>query len=449
MTATPSPDDSHALAVGEGRIGAVRIASLGVGLVVAGQFAGWNYGLASGFASFAVAAILMAVMCFGLALCVAELATMLPSAGGLHAYCEEAFGPSVGLGVGLAIAGALTASTGMAAEFINSYAAGVLGIDGLPLKVALFAFILAVHLRGVGEALGVLLFSGAVAVAALLAFAVGVLPSFSLANLIGAGAAPLGLAGVFGAIPFALFLFISVEQTATAAQEARDPARDVSRGMLAAIVILLTTATCVVVAGTGAVGPDALAGAVDPLAAALAAVDPAPPSWLHPVVQAGAVMGLVATFFSLVYGASRMIWAMAEEGYLPRVLGSTNGRGAPWIALVLVVVLGFPSTVLSPDIVVLAMVLLLSGSYVVTLSAYIRLRRTRPDAYRAFHAPGGSLTAGIALVLAMVVFASALLAGWQLGLALITAIVLAVALDITVVRRGGRTAPHSLSAKEP
>lgn len=441
------------MALGERRIGAFRIASLGVGLVVAGQFAGWNFGLAAGFANVAVAAILMAVMCFGLALCVAELATILPSAGGLYAYCEAAFGPSVGLGVGLGIAGALTVSTGLAAEIVRSYADGALGIDGVPLKIALYVFILGVHLRGVGEALGVLLLAGAVAVVALLAFAAGVMPSFVWSNLFGPGNAPLAISGIFAAIPFALFLFISIEQTATAAQEARNPSRDVPRGMLAAIAILLLTATCVLVAATGAVGPDALAGANDPLATAMAGASNPAPSWLYPLVQAGAIMGIVATFFSIVYGASRIVWALAGEGFLPRALAATNRRGAPWPALLLVMALGFPATFLPPGQLVLAMVLLLSGSYIVTLAAYVALRRTRPDAPRAFRAPGGAVTACLALILAAVVFVSALISGWQLGLALLASIALALMLDAAVMRRNAplssplSSTPHS--PKEP
>ena len=92
-------------------LGWPKIAGLGIALVVAGQFSGWNFGLmAGGWINMLIATLLMALLCGGLALCVAELSTALPSAGGVFVYAQSAFGPFVGYLVGVACALALTAT---------------------------------------------------------------------------------------------------------------------------------------------------------------------------------------------------------------------------------------------------------------------------------------------------------------------------------------------------
>ena len=117
-------------------LGWPKIAGLGIALVVAGQFSGWNFGLAAGgWLNMLIAMLLMALLCGGLALCVAELSTALPSAGGVFVYAQSAFGPFVGYLVGVACALALTIGTGAAATFICAYTESIFGLGGWPVKI--------------------------------------------------------------------------------------------------------------------------------------------------------------------------------------------------------------------------------------------------------------------------------------------------------------------------
>ena len=397
------------MALEKAAIGWKKIAGLGVGLVVAGQFAGWNYGLAAGgWANMMLATTLMSVLCFGLALCVAELAAAIPNAGGLYIYCQAAFGRPAGFAVGVAVFTALTISTGAAAEFIAAYTQSVLGFGGVWLKILLFAAILGVHLRGVGEALAVLLGAGALAVAALLVFGVAMAPHFELRNLAGGGGMHVDPRGVLACVPFAIILFLSIEQTAASAEEAADPGRDVPLGVSAAIAVLLVTAMCVLVLGTGAGGAERLGRAEDPLLAAMSGVSPHTAQWLAPIVGGGAVLGLVATLFSMIYGASRQLFALARDGYAPGWMTWANRAGAPAPALALITVIGFPLSFIPPGKLLVAVVLLLSASYVVVLASFIHLRLTRPNLPRPFRTPGGAATAGLALVLSIAAFVACL-----------------------------------------
>ena len=195
------------MALAKSALGWRQIAGLGVALVVAGQFSGWNYGLAHGWTNMVVATLLMAMLCFGLALCVAELSAAQPNAGGLYVYCEAAFGPFAGYMVGFAVFAALSISTGAAAEFISAYCGHIFGFGGWALKLPLLAVIVALHIRGVGEAMRWLVGAGLLAVACILLFDAAMLPHFSIANLSPPGE-PLrvGAASIFACIPFAVWL---------------------------------------------------------------------------------------------------------------------------------------------------------------------------------------------------------------------------------------------------
>jgi len=405
-----------------------HVAGLGIAIVIAGQFSGWNYGLAaSGWANMVVATLLMALLCFGLALCLAELSAARPHAGGLYSYCEDAFGPFAGYITGCAVAVALTIGTGAAAEFISAYATHVLGFGGWPLKIGIFAAIIGLHLRGVGEAMGFVAAAGFLALASILLFDVTMLPHFDVANLL-RGGQPLhvDVRGVFSCIPFAIWLFIAVEQTAAASEEVADPGRDMPRGIIAAIVALLISALGILLLGIGGGGIDQVATADDPLYAAMTSPRAGgAPGWAIAAVGIGGIVGLLGTLFSLIYSTSRQIFALARDGRLPAILGRTNRRGAPDVALLSVAAIGLAMSAVSPERVLLAVVLLLSGSYIVLLAAFLRLGSVWRDLHRPFRAYGGKATAMVCLLLSTILFAAcfqvdvSMLAGLGLLFALI------------------------------
>ncbi len=412
-------------------LGWLQIAGLGIGLVVAGQFAGWNYGLAAGgFANMCVAAVLMGGMCFGLSMCVAELAAAIPNAGGIYIYCEVALGRLAGFLVGISVFTALTISTGGAAEFLSAYCESTFGVGGPLLKALLFVGLIALHIRSVGEGVKMALVAGLIAVISLLAFGLAMLPHFAISNFDLQGDTPISLSGIFACIPFAILLFISIEQCATAAEEARDARTDVPRGMFAAIAVLGVTAFCVLVLGTGANGVARLATASDPLAVGLSRET----GWLRTLIGAGAVFGLLATLFSLQFGASRQLFALAREHYVPACFARVNRFGAPHFALLLIGVVGFGMSFVPPDRVLVAFIMVLSGSYIMLQVSFIRLRLVRPDLPRPFKAPGGIVTGSLSLVLAATVFASCLSGDRILMGAIAAFFILALAFYVRSVR---------------
>ncbi|MBL8268444.1 amino acid permease [Steroidobacter sp.] len=389
-------------------LGWPQIAGLGISLVIAGQFTGWNYGLQAGWANLVVATVLMAILCFGLALCVAELSAARPHAGGLYAYCQDAFGRFVGYLVGVAVFIALSIGTGAAATFISAYCTHVLGFGGTWLKLMLFAVIAVVHLRGIGEAMRWMVAAGVLSVVCIVLFLIGMAPHFSLQNL-ATPELPLSVtpAGVFSCVPFAIWLFISIEQSAAASEEVEDPGRAIPRGMLVAIGTLLVSAIGILLLAVGGGGINHLATADDPLFAALTSplAGGASPL-LAKVVGVGGMLGLVATMFSLVYSASRQLYALARDGHLPAFVGNTNRRSAPYLTIMLVALIGVFAASVSPDRILLCVVLSLAASYVVLLAAFIQQRTAHPNLARPFRAWGGRATAAVCLLLALLVLSA-------------------------------------------
>lgn len=424
-------------------VGWLQIAGLGISLVIAGQFSGWNYGLGSGWANMVVATLLMAMLCFGLALCVAELAAARPHAGGLYAYCQAEFGRFVGYLVGVAIFCALAIGTGAASTFISAYCTHVFGFGGLPLKLLLFAAIIGIHLRGVGEAMRWMIAAGVLSVLCIFVFVLAMAPHFATANL-ATPAIPLTVtpAGIFACVPFAIWLFISVEQTAAASEEAEDPGKAIPRGMLAAITTLLLSAVGILLVSAGGGGIAQVASADDPLFAALSSpLAGGGQPIIAKLVGLGGILGLLATMFSLIYAASRQLYALAREGHLPAFVARTNSRGAPHVPLLIVAGIGMLTSSVEPQRILLCVVLSLTASYVVLLAAFIRQRTLEPDLPRPFRAWGGRATALVCMVLAGFVFAAC----FQLDTAVLTAIALFFILAVVVrlLSRGPKPAVAS------
>ena len=421
-----------------GRLTWPMIAGLSVSTVIAGQFAGWNYGLVNGWSNMFIATMFSALLYMGLAFCVAELSAALPSAGGFSAYGTAAFGRLPGFLVGFAVFVALAIGTGVAANFVSNYVASLLGIGGWPVKLAMFLLVVGVHLCGVGEALGLVLAAGAAAVLSLGLFCLACAPHFQASNLVSHDpGTSLSIGNIFRSIPFAVWLFLGLEQAATASEEAADPGRTMPRALIVAIAILATTASGVLIFAPGTVGTAKVGAADDPLYMALGFGQPGRPSGLMPTVVAlGAIFGLFATFFSLCYAASRQLFSLARDGGLPAFFGMTNGRGAPAVALVTVVGIGVPVSTLPADTLLLGVVLLLAATYVAMLSAFIALRRRRGDLGRPFKAPGGVVTAVLTLVLAVIAVVACFQLSWPVLIGIAVAMAIGVLLYATRPSRG-------------
>ena len=394
----------------KGTAGWVLLAGLGVSYVISGDFAGWNFGIAeAGWGGFVIAAALMGLMYFALVLSLAEMSAAIPAAGGGYSFARQAMGPAGGYLTGLAVLIEYALAPAAIVIFIGAAVEELLGING-PLVYALFyAVFIGIHLAGVGEALKVMMVISGLAVFAIVATAVALLGDFDASRLFdiaptdAAGASafmPFGWAGIWAALPFGMWLFLAVEGVPLAAEESKDPARDMPKGIIGAMIFLLFTAVLVVFLLAGAAGADAIGASGVPLVDALNA---AGNGTLATVVNVLGLAGLIASFFSIIYGYSRLVFALSRAGYLPKVLSLTSRRKAPTWALVVPGVFGFLVSLSGEGDLILGMAVVgATLSYALMAVSHILLRLKRPDLPRPYRTPGGIVTSSVALVLSLV-----------------------------------------------
>ncbi|MDP1850606.1 MAG: ethanolamine permease [Solirubrobacteraceae bacterium] len=399
-----------------GAAGWVLLAGLGVAYVISGDFAGWNFGLAEGgWGGLLIATILMGLMYTCMAFALAEMSSAMPTSGGGYTFARRAMGPWGGFLTGTAILIEYAIAPAAIVVFIGGYVESldILGITaGWPVYLFFYAVFIGVHLIGVGEALKVMFAITAIAVVALVVFVLGMIPEFSASNLTDidpdtskSGASdflPFGYAGALSALVYGIWFFLAVEGVPLAAEEARDPKKDMPKGIIVAILILLVFAALMLTLAPGGAGSETIADSDNPLPLA-ADTAYGENSFVGEFVNYAGLAGLIASFFSIIYAYSRQLFALSRAGYFPRALSVTSGRRVPHIALILPGIVGFLLAAITEDGARMIQIAVFGAtvSYVLMLLSHIILRRKEPDLARPYTTPGGTLTSGIGLVLAI------------------------------------------------
>ena len=356
-------------------------------------------------------------------LVLAEMAAAMPQAGGKYVYASEAYGPTVGFVAGWsellvtrAFSGAIKAVA--IAEYIIILAGGG-SVRILAVAVVLGFVIL--HMGGlkVGTTfqnvttLIKVLFLVAIAAAGLAAGGGGGLvepPSMEAATL-------LGLALAYQSVAFAYYGW---EDAAKMAEEVEDPGRALPRiliggSLIVAVLYLmmngayLAALTPAEMAGSELVAQDAVSGVFGETAATFVVI-----ASLLILVSSGNVNFL---------GMPRVAFALARAGLAPKVFRYVSPKGTPVAGLILigVVILLLASTGALEFLIQFMMLVAISVDLVV-LSAFFKLRRDRPDLERPMRVPGGGWTAGLTLLLYVLILS--IIVGTQPMLAIGGAVIL-------------------------
>jgi ethanolamine permease len=401
----------------KGAAGWILLASLGVSYVISGDFAGWNFGLEQGgWGGMLIATILMAVMYTFMIFGLAELSSSIPTAGGGYSFARRAMGPWGGFLTGTAILLEYSIAPAAIAVFIGGYVNSIFGINGPMVYAACYIVFIGIHLYGAGEALKIMMVITGIACIALLVFAFGLIPYFDYNNLFdiavnqqATGASsflPEGYLGIWSAIPFAIWLFLAVEGVPLAAEETTNPAKDLPKGIITAMIILLVFAVFVLFLAPGVAGSELMKDHGAPLVGALQ-VAYGENSGIATFVNVVGLFGLIASFFSIIFAYSRQVFALSRAGYLPRFLSITSNRKVPTMALIIPGIIGFLLSLTGQgDLMITMAVFGATISYALMMLSHIILRKKEPDLARPYLTPGGTLTTGIALVLSLIAFAS-------------------------------------------
>jgi ethanolamine permease len=399
-----------------GAAGPLLLVGLGVAYVISGDFAGWNFGLAQGgWGGMLIATLLMATMYTTMVFALAELSSTIPTAGGGYGFARRAMGPWGGFMTGTAILIEYAIAPAAIATFIGAYVESLIGFGGPLVYLFFYVVFVGIHIYGVGEALKVMFVITAIAAVALATFVVGMILQFDPANLFNiaptdaTGASsflPFGLVGIWAALPYGIWFFLAIEGVPLAAEETRDPARDMPKGLIGGMLVLLVFAALILTFAPGGAGSAEIQASENPLVEAVESAYGGP-NLLSSFVNLVGLAGLIASFFSIIFAYSRLTFALSRAGYLPTILSLTNSRRAPFLALIVPGIIGFILS-LTGDGAKLVNIAVFGAtiSYALMMLSHIVLRSREPDLERPYRTPGGVATSGVALVLALAAVAA-------------------------------------------
>ena len=426
-------DDAYFQARGLRRhAGVWSLWALGVGAVISGHFSGWNLGLASGgWGGMLLATIIIAIMYLGLTFSLAEMSPAMPHTGGAYSFARTAFGPWGGFLTGLAENVEYVLTPAVIVFFIGEYVTAIVG--AAPETKPLFwigGYILFVLLNYIGVELSFRfsLIITILALAILVVFYLSALGHIDFSrwalNIAPDGTElpngdgpmlPMGIYGIFASLPFAVWLFLAIEQLPLAAEESVDPKRDMPKGILAGMFTLLLSAFSVLFLNPSVmgVGSHRLGTSGEPLLDGFRAIFGS--DWAN-VLALIAVTGLIASFHTIIYAYGRQIYSLSRAGYFPTFLSLTHGtRKTPHVALIAGALVGLAvmmavwftqgadqgAKVIGGTLLNMA-VFGAMFSYLMQGLTYIQLRRKFPTLERPYKSPLGIVGAALTVVIAIV-----------------------------------------------
>ena len=401
-------------------LGPFSLTTLGVGAIIGAGIFVITGTAAAQFAgpALVISMLIAGVGCAFAGLCYAEFASMIPVAGSAYTYAYatlgELFAWIIGWDLVLEYAlGAATIAVGWSGNFISILqdvgihfpaalsgppgslvalpdGSTVSGVFNLP-AAAIVLLVSAILVVGIRESAGFNSVIVVVKVAVLLLFIGFGVKYVNTANwhpFVPENTGSFGSFGWSGVLRGAgviFFAFIGFDAVSTAAQEARNPQRDMPRGIMISLVVCTVLYIAVALVLTGIVRYDKL-NVPAPIALG---VDSMGLVWLRPVIKLGAIAGLSSTMLVMLLGQPRIFFSMSRDGLLPPLFGKIHKRfKTPYITtivtgVVVATVAGlFPIATLTQ---LTSMGTLLA--FVMVSLGVLVLRRVNPTASRPFKTP--------------------------------------------------------------
>jgi ethanolamine permease len=382
----------------------IHLWAIAVGLVISGEYFGWNLGWAvSGTIGLLIATLVITLMYITFIFSYTELTASIPHAGGAFAYAYRAMGPFGGLIAGYATLVDFLVATPAIAVSLGSYLHFL--YPAIPITGAAMGFnilFILLNMLGVKESATFSVFITILAVVELMLYLGIVSPHFKMVNYL-TNPMPFGWAGVFAALPFAVWFYLAIEGVAMVAEEVENPKRNIPRGYISAIITLVVLALGVMIITGGLTDWRILSKLDYPLPEAIGIVL-GKGSGLTKIFASIGLFGLIASLHGIILASSRQVFAMARSGYLPRMLSNINHRfKTPHWALV---ISGVVSSIFiykfKTDQIIMLSVLGAVVMYIMSMVSLFILRKKEPRLSRPFLAPVYPVFPAIALIICIV-----------------------------------------------
>ncbi|HEU5222788.1 MAG TPA: amino acid permease [Candidatus Lumbricidophila sp.] len=405
---------------------------LAVAAVVSGDFSGWNFGIGfAGFGGMLIAFAILVVMYYGLIFSIGEMSSAQPHTGGAYSFGRSAMGPWGGFITGLAETIEYVATTAVIVFFSASYADSItselLGFQ-MPMFVwwiILYVVFIVLNSAGANISFKFAIVVSIISIAIILVFGVMALTSgkvdwSSLWNIApDAGQTaflPHGVLPILFALPFAMWLFLGIEELPLAAEEAHDPVKDIPKAGFIARTTLIITGLIVLFLNTAVNGAEATGAAGEPLLDGFRAIVG---DQVAALLALFALIGLLASLQGIMFAYGRNMYSLSRAGYYPKFLSLTGTRQTPWVALIAGAIIGYGALLLvdwlggatgtAGAIVLNIAVWGAVIAYLMQMIAYVVLRKRFPNANRPFKSPWGVPGAVIAGIISALIFAGTFL----------------------------------------
>jgi ethanolamine permease len=416
--------------------------ALGVGAVISGHFSGWNFGIGvGGWGGLFIAAIIIAIMYLGLIFSLAEMSPALPHTGGAYSFARSALGPWGGFITGLAESIEYIMTPAVIVFFIGSYLTSIFETPPAyqPLWwIGCYLVFVALNYWGVELSFKISVTVTLLALGVLIVYWISAIPyadftRWALNVAVGPDGKlvelpdgngpflPMGFGGVLAALPFAVWLFLAIEELPLAAEESVDPKRDMPKGLIFGMFTLIVSALMIMLLNASIGTPEqgrlhgsfSLATSAEPLLDGFRVIYP---EQFAKLLSLFAVIGLIASFHTIIFAYGRQIFSLSRAGYYPAIMSVTHGsRKTPHIALFTGTAMGLAiimavwyalgaekgGAVIGATLLNMA-VFGAMISYAFQGISFIQLRRKMPNIERPYRSPlgipGASATVLIALV---------------------------------------------------
>ena len=375
-------------------------------LMLNGAHAGSLMGRPGAGPAITLSFVIVAVACLFAGLCYAELASMIPIAGSAYTYAYAILGEIFAWIIGWDLILEYAVSNMSVAVGFSAYLqdlgdnlfgihlpdaiaypmfpapgqpAGIFNIPALLITMA----VTWVLVRGVRESAGANTTMVVIKIAAIVIFCVGAAPAIHSSNW--HPFAPHGFPGILTGASLVFFTYIGFDSVSTAAEECKNPQRDMPLGIIATLIVCTILYGSVALVLTGIAHYETLNND-SPVAFALKALGY---NKLRVVVTFGALMGMISSLLVYQYGQARIWFAMSRDGLLPRMFARVHSvfktpDVSTWIAGFVV---GIPAGIWDIDTFAELSNIGTLFAFIVVSAGVIVLRKKQPERPRSFRVP--------------------------------------------------------------